>query len=67
MRGKAKGAGLMNLDYIFVMEFESCVGGLGHCSVGDMWYTFDDEDWLAVKGVTNENPSLNSKTIPREG
>lgn len=35
---------LMNVDYMFVIEFESYVRGLKYCSVGYMWYTFHDDD-----------------------
>ncbi|KAB1225980.1 hypothetical protein CJ030_MR1G018399 [Morella rubra] len=57
--GSADVVGNMDPDFISLEEIRSTVNGLGYVESGDLWYTFDDEEWVAVKTFKSDRDVIN--------
>ena len=57
--GSADVVGNMDPDFISLEEIRSAVNGLGYAESGDLWYTFDDEEWVAVKTFKSDRDVIN--------
>lgn len=54
MRGKVDDVGYMDLDYISFIEISSTVLARGYLHMGDLWCTFDDKDWFAIRRLNSD-------------
>lgn len=46
--------GYMDPDYISSIEISSAVLALGYLHTGDLWCTFDDKDWFAIRRLKSD-------------
>lgn len=46
--------GRLDLDYISSIEIRHVVLLLGYLHIGDLSYSFNDEEWFAVRSLKND-------------
>lgn len=55
----------MDPNYISLIEIDSAILAIGYLHTGDLWYTFADKDWLAIRTLKSHNDiiDLNNKSL----